>query len=61
MNLPEVSVRRPITTILLFMAIIIIGYVSFSRLPIDFISGVRNNPNISLLTQYPEPVHKTLN
>jgi len=52
MNLPEVSVRRPITTIMLFMAIIIIGYVSFSRLPIDLFPEIEP-PNISVLTQYP--------
>jgi len=52
MNLPEVSVRRPITTLMLFMAIIIIGYVSFSRLPIDLFPEIEP-PNISVLTQYP--------
>ncbi|HPN38980.1 MAG TPA: efflux RND transporter permease subunit, partial [Melioribacteraceae bacterium] len=52
MNLPEVSVRRPITTIMLFMAIMIIGYVSFSRLPIDLFPEIEP-PNISVLTQYP--------
>jgi len=52
MNLPEVSVRRPITTIMLFVAIIIIGYVSFSRLPIDLFPEIEP-PIISVLTSYP--------
>lgn len=52
MNLPEVSVRRPITTLMLFMAIIIIGYVSFSRLPIDLFPEIEP-PIVSVLTQYP--------
>ncbi|NUN10282.1 MAG: efflux RND transporter permease subunit [Ignavibacteriaceae bacterium] len=52
MNLPEVSVRRPITTIMLFVAILIIGYVSFSRLPIDLFPEIEP-PVISVLTQYP--------
>lgn len=52
MNLPEMSVRRPITTIMLFMGIIIIGYVSFSRLPIDLFPEIEP-PVISVLTQYP--------
>ncbi|MFA3782886.1 efflux RND transporter permease subunit [Melioribacteraceae bacterium 4301-Me] len=52
MNLPEISVRRPITTIMLFMAIIIIGFVSFERLPIDLFPEIEP-PVISVLTQYP--------
>lgn len=52
MNLPELSVRRPITTIMLFVAIIIIGFVSFERLPIDLFPEIEP-PVISVLTQYP--------
>lgn len=52
MNLPEVSVRRPITTIMLFVAIMIIGFVSFQRLPIDLFPEIEP-PIISVLTQYP--------
>ncbi|AFN74490.1 Cation/multidrug efflux pump [Melioribacter roseus P3M-2] len=52
MNLPEISVRRPITTIMLFIAIVIIGLVSFQRLPIDLFPEI-DPPYISVLTQYP--------
>ncbi len=52
MRLPEISVRRPITTIMLFVAIIIIGLVSFQRLPIDLLPEIEP-PMISVLTQYP--------
>lgn len=52
MNLPEMSVRRPITTIMLFMAIIIIGFVAYQRLPIDLLPEIEP-PIISVLTQYP--------
>ncbi|MEJ5352204.1 MAG: efflux RND transporter permease subunit [Melioribacteraceae bacterium] len=52
MKLPEISVRRPITTIMLFVAIIIIGLVSFQRLPIDLLPEIEP-PMISVLTQYP--------
>lgn len=52
MNLPEISVRRPITTIMLFLAIIIIGIVAFQRLPIDLLPEIEP-PMISVLTQYP--------
>lgn len=52
MKLPEMSVRRPITTIMLFMAIIIIGFVAYQRLPIDLLPEIEP-PIISVLTQYP--------
>ncbi len=52
MNLPELSVRRPITTIMLFVGIMIIGAVSFMRLPIDLFPEIEP-PVISVLTQYP--------
>jgi HAE1 family hydrophobic/amphiphilic exporter-1 len=52
MNLPEISVRRPIATIMLFVAIMIIGLVSFDRLPIDLFPEIEP-PIISVLTQYP--------
>jgi len=52
MNLPEISVRRPVTSVMLFLAIIIIGLVSFQRLKIDLYPEIEL-PMISVLTQYP--------
>lgn len=52
MTLPEIAVRRPITTIMAFVAIIILGFVSFVGLPIDLLPEIEP-PFISVLTQYP--------
>lgn len=52
MNLPEIAVRRPITTIMAFVVIIILGFVSFVGLPIDLFPEIEP-PFISVLTQYP--------
>ncbi len=52
MRLPEVAVRRPISTIMAFLAIIILGFVSFQGLPIDLLPEIEP-PFISVLTQYP--------
>ncbi|MDD3558048.1 MAG: efflux RND transporter permease subunit [Melioribacteraceae bacterium] len=52
MSLPDISVRRPITTLMLFIAILIIGLVSFQRLPIDLFPEIEP-PVISVLIQYP--------
>lgn len=52
MSLPDISVRRPITTLMLFIAILIIGLVSFQRLPIDLFPEIEP-PVISVLVQYP--------
>ncbi|MFH1478653.1 MAG: efflux RND transporter permease subunit [Candidatus Omnitrophota bacterium] len=41
MNLSEFSVRRPITILMLFVAVVLIGVVSLSRLPVELM------PNIS--------------
>jgi len=52
MTLPDISVRRTITTLMLFAAILIIGLVSYQRLPID-LSPEIEPPVISVLVQYP--------
>ena len=52
MSLPDISVRRPITTSMLFVGILIIGFVSFQRLPIDLFPEIEP-PVISVLVQYP--------
>lgn len=51
MNLPELGVRRPVTTAMLFTAIIILGFVSLSRLGIDLMPKIEI-PTIGVITQY---------
>lgn len=51
MNVAQGSVRRPILTFVIFLAIIIIGAVSLSRLSIDLMPEI-TYPTISVVTSY---------
>lgn len=51
MNLPEISVKRPVLTIVLYLAIIVLGIVSYMRLSIDMLPEIEP-PMISVLTTY---------
>lgn len=51
MKIYETSVKRPITTLMIFLAIIVFGVYSFSRLAIDFFPEIEL-PAISIITPY---------
>lgn len=71
MNLPAFAVNRPVTTTMIFVAIILIGIFSFTRIPIDLFPEIEP-PVISIITSYPgagaedvetnvtEPLERTL-
>ncbi len=40
MNLPGVSIRRPITTTMLILIIMVLGVVTLSRIGIDFFPDI---------------------
>jgi len=52
MNLPEFGVRRPVMTMMIFMAILIIGIVALTQLPIDLMPKIEM-PTMSVITLYP--------
>ncbi|MBI4652368.1 efflux RND transporter permease subunit, partial [Candidatus Desantisbacteria bacterium] len=52
MRLPEFSVKNPVTTIMIFLAIIVLGAVSYSMLGIDLMPKLEI-PAISVITTYP--------
>ena len=52
MNLPELGVKRPITTLAVFTIILIIGIISLSQLGIDLLPDI-TLPAISITTTYP--------
>jgi len=52
MNLSETSVKRPVLTIILYLGIIVLGFVSYQRLSIDLLPEIEL-PMISVLTAYP--------
>lgn len=52
MKIYEASVRKPITTILIFIGVILFGLYSMTRLPIDMLPEI-DPPFISVVTFYP--------
>jgi HAE1 family hydrophobic/amphiphilic exporter-1 len=52
MNLPELGVKRPVTTFAVFTVILILGFVSLSMLGIDLMPDI-TLPAISITTVYP--------
>jgi len=52
LKLPEVSVRRPTTVAMAFLAIFLIGMVSVTKLPLDLMPEIEP-PAITVLTTYP--------
>ena len=63
MNLPEIGVKRPITTLSVFLVILIVGLVSLSKLGIDLMPDI-TLPAVTITTVYPgagtEDVEKRL-
>ena len=51
MNLPEISVRRPIFTTMVTLIVVIIGAVSLSRLQIDMLPDIEM-PSLTIRTEY---------
>jgi len=51
MNISRFSVYHPIFTVMIFLIVIILGFVSFTRLPIDLMPDI-TYPTLSLFTSY---------
>ena len=52
MAIYKTAVNKPISTLLIFMAVIVMGLFSLSRLPIDYFPEI-DAPFVSVLTTYP--------
>lgn len=52
MKLTELSVRRPVTTLMAFLAVSLLGLVSLRMLPVDLLPKMEP-PAISVITNYP--------
>jgi HAE1 family hydrophobic/amphiphilic exporter-1 len=52
MNLTKISVQRPVTTLMLFIGLIFLGFVSLSRLSVDFLPDI-SVPSLTVKTIYP--------
>jgi len=51
MNLSNLAIRRPITTSMFFLALLIFGSISVLRLPIDILPDI-TYPSITVITEY---------
>ncbi|MBC7361978.1 MAG: efflux RND transporter permease subunit [Candidatus Aminicenantes bacterium] len=52
MNLAKFSIDRPVTTLMFYIAIILLGVVSLSQLSVDLLPSI-SYPRLSIVTQYP--------
>ncbi len=52
MSIYSSSVKRPVTTILIFVALMVIGFYSLTRLPVDLYPEIEL-PFVTVLTTYP--------
>jgi len=63
MNLPEIAVRRPVTALMLFFAVILVGVFCFVQMPIDLLPEM-DIPTITVATPYqgasPEEVEEKI-
>jgi HAE1 family hydrophobic/amphiphilic exporter-1 len=51
MTLPEIGVRKPVTTLMFFLAILMLGAVMFTRLSVDFLPEIEN-PTVTVVTTW---------
>lgn len=53
MSFPSTSTRRPVAVAMLFLAVILLGIISYFRLPIDLLPDV-SYPGLVVYTSYPD-------
>jgi hydrophobic/amphiphilic exporter-1 (mainly G- bacteria), HAE1 family len=51
MTIVDLSIRRPVTVAMGFLAVIVFGVVSFTRLPLDLLPGIAF-PTVTIQTEY---------
>ncbi len=63
MKITEMSVSRPITAMMIFFALIVLGYVGFSKMPLDLLPDIEF-PIAAVITEYkgvgPKEVESTV-
>lgn len=52
MNITELSVRRPVTAVMVFLSLTILGLFTFSRLKLDMLPDIEF-PIVAIISQYP--------
>ncbi len=51
MALPDFSVKRPVTTVMIFLGVLLLGYISWSRLPQELYPPI-TYPQLTVVTYY---------
>ena len=51
MKLSELGVRKPVTAIMVFFAILILGYISYKMIPVDMMPEIES-PTVSVMTTW---------
>src|SRR5436309_10624410 len=52
MSLPELSIKRPITTLMILLSVMVVGGIAMARLPLAFLPSV-DSPEITITIPYP--------
>ncbi len=52
MKITQITVKRPVTTLMFFLAIILLGFVSLRELSVDLLPNI-SYPRLSVITRYP--------
>ncbi len=52
MKITHIAAKRPVTTMMFFVAIVLLGFVSLSELSVDLLPDI-SYPRLSVVTQYP--------
>ncbi|MBI5304247.1 MAG: efflux RND transporter permease subunit [Chloroflexi bacterium] len=52
MNIANISIRQPVFIAMLMLALIVVGFIGYSRLPVDLIPNI-NIPYVFVMTVYP--------
>ncbi len=50
--LPKFSIRKPVTVSMIFIAILVIGFIGYSRIKLDLLPSGMNNPELSIYIPY---------
>lgn len=51
MNFSEIGVKKPVTTLMFFLAVLMIGVVMFTYLSVDFLPEIEN-PTVTVITEW---------
>src|SRR5688572_33460225 len=59
MTLPELAIRRPVTTIVTLVSIVVLGVIAVTRLPLAFLPDFEE-PQLWIVVEYPGASSKTI-